>query len=140
MAGYSWDCPFVNSFLPLDKFSFGMGDRFAHQGRAQLRACVQARELGAVFTPVWNKSNREHLLVGSDPSGTRAAAVAAVKALGWNTAYFVDADHIRLDTVDRFIPHSDFYTIDVADTIGKPAETQAIRTFAGRHPELVGRL
>jgi hypothetical protein len=140
MAGYSWDCPFVNSFLPLDKFSFGMGDRFAHQGRAQLRACVQARELGAVFTPVWNKSNREHLLVGSDPSGTRAAAVAAVKALGWKTAYFVDADHIRLDTVDRFIPHSDFYTIDVADSIGRPAAALESNAFADRHPELIGTI
>ena len=32
----------------------------------------------------------------------------------------MDADHIRLETVDRFLPHSDFFTIDVADSIGKP--------------------
>ena len=25
---------FMNQFLPLDKFSFGMGDRFGRQGRA----------------------------------------------------------------------------------------------------------
>jgi hypothetical protein len=33
----------------------------------------------------------------------------------------LDADHIGLKTVDRFLPHCDFYTIDVADFIGHPA-------------------
>jgi hypothetical protein len=117
-----------------------MGDRFAHQGKAQLRACIRARELGALFVPVWNKSNREHLLVGSDPSSTRAAADAAVQALGWNKSYHVDADHIRLETVDRFIPHSDFYTIDVADSIGQSAGAEEVKSFADRHPELVGAI
>ncbi|MFW5781515.1 MAG: tagaturonate epimerase family protein, partial [Bacteroidota bacterium] len=32
---------------------------------------------------------------------------------------FVDADHINLSTVDKYIEHSDFFTIDVADYIGK---------------------
>ncbi len=43
------------------------------------------------------------------------------KALGWQQPYHVDADHIRLETVDRFVAPSDFFTIDVADSIGKPA-------------------
>jgi hypothetical protein len=128
----------MSQFLLLGKFSFGMGDRFAHQGKAQLRACIRATELGAQFIPVWNKSNREHTFVGSDPSGTRAEADAAVKALGWNKPYHVDADHIRLETVDRFIPHSDFYTIDVADSIGKPASMADVKAFVNRHPELIG--
>ncbi len=42
-----------------------------------------------------------------------------MQALGWKTRWHVDADHIRLETVDRFIPWSDFFTIDVADSIGK---------------------
>jgi hypothetical protein len=130
----------VMATLLLEKFSLGVGDRFAHQAQAQLRACLLAGQKGVEVVPVWNKSNREHLIIGSEPASTRAAADAAVRALGWKKSYRVDADHIRLETVDRFVPHSDFYTIDVADTIGKPAETQAIRTFAGRHPELVGRL
>ena len=128
----------MSQYLPLGKFSFGLGDRFAHQGRAQLRACVRATELGAVFVPVWNKSNREHTFIGSDPSSTRAEADAAVKALGWNQPYHVDADHIRLETVDRFIPHSDFYTIDVADSIGQPASAADVKAFVNRHPELTG--
>ena len=41
--------------------------------------------------------------------------------------YFVDADHINFDTVDRFIESSDFFTIDVASYIGKKAETERDR-------------
>jgi hypothetical protein len=130
----------MSDFLPLGKFSFGMGDRFSLQGRAQLQACLLATARGAEFVPVWNKSNREHTFVGSDPADTRAEADAAVQALGWKKPYHVDADHIRLNTVERFIPHSDFFTIDVADSIGQPADAAAIKSFVRRHPELVGRV
>jgi hypothetical protein len=130
----------MSKYLALGKFSFGMGDRFACQGRAQLRACILATELGAEIVPVWNKSNREHLFIGSEPSSTRVEADAAVKSLGWKKTYHVDADHIRLETVDRFIPHSDFYTIDVADSIGKPASAEAVKAFVDRHPELTGKI
>jgi len=126
--------------LALGKYSFGMGDRFAHQGRAQLQACLDAARLGADVVPVWNKSNREHLTIGSEPAGVRAAADAAVQALDWRKPYHVDADHIRLETVDRFIPHSDFFTIDVADFIGRPADPEAVATFVKRHSELAGVL
>jgi hypothetical protein len=130
----------MNKFLPLGKISFGMGDRFSHQGRAQLRACVLATELGAEVVPVWNKSNREHTFIGTEPSSLRAEAEAAVKALGWKKPYHVDADHIRLETVDRFIAPSDFFTIDVADSIGKPADAEDVKKFVGRHPELIGKI
>lgn len=126
--------------LMLEKFSLGVGDRFARQASAQLRACMMAAEQGAEVVPVWNKSNREHVTVGSEPSSTRAAADKAVKTLNWRQAYHVDADHIRLETVDRFIPHSDFYTIDVADSIGKPADPAALTAFVSRHAELVGQI
>ena len=94
----------MNQFLALEKFSFGMGDRFAHQAKAQLQACIQVAAQGVEIVPVWNKSNREHTIVGSEPAGTRAAAEAAVRALGWRKPYHVDADHIRIETVGRFIP------------------------------------
>jgi tagaturonate epimerase len=126
--------------LKLAKYSIGVGDRFAHQARAQLRACMQAGQQGAEVIPVWNKSHREHLIVGSEPGSVRMAADAAVRALGWNKLYHVDADHIRLDTVDGFIASSDFYTIDVADSIGRPAAPEAVKAFVDRHPELVGHL
>ena len=117
-----------------------MGDRFAHQGKAQLNACVLATKLGADIVPVWNKSNREHTLIGTEPSSLRAEADAAVKALGWKKPYHVDADHIRLETVDRFIAPSDFFTIDVADSIGKPADPKSVKAFVDRHPELLGKI
>ena len=131
---------FMSKFLSLGKYSFGMGDRFGHQGKAQLQACVLATELGAHFVPVWNKSNREHSFIGTEPSSLRAEADAAVKALNWKTSYHVDADHIRLETVDRFITPSDFFTIDVADSIGKPASATDVKAFVERHPELTGKI
>ena len=106
--------------MRIQKYSFGVGDRFCHEGVAQLKALIKARdEFGVEFVPVWNKSNREHQIVGTEPQGTRDEADAAVKALGYTGQYFVDADHINLKTVDRFLDCSDFFTIDVADYIGK---------------------
>jgi len=122
--------------MKLEKYSLGVGDRFARQAHAQLRACMLAADLGVEVVPVWNKSNREHLLIGSEPADTRRAADRAVRALGWKHSYRVDADHVGLETVGRFIPHSDFYTIDVADWIGKSAPAAALRAFVKRHPEL----
>ena len=65
-----------------------------------------------------------------------AAAERAVGARQWPHPWFVDADHIRLDTVDRFLASSDFFTIDVADSIGKPAAPAEVAAFVARHPEL----
>ena len=126
--------------MNLDKFSLGVGDRFAHQAKAQLQACVKAAEAGCTVIPVWNKSNREHNIVGSEPASVRAAADAAVRALGWNHPYHVDADHIGLATVERFIAPSDFFTLDVADWIGRPPAAGAVEAFLAQHPELVGRI
>src|SRR5437870_1059445 len=126
--------------MTLEKYSLGVGDRFGHQAKAQLRACMLAAQHGVEVIPVWNKSNREHATIGSEPVSARAAADAAVKELGWNRPYHVDADHVRIETVDRFIPHSDFFTIDVADWISKPADANAVKIFVDRHPELSGRI
>ena len=122
--------------LQLPKYTIGVGDRFALQGQAQLRACVLALQSGLEIIPVWNKSNREHMIVGSDPSQTRRAAQSAVRDLAWTRPYFLDADHIGLKTVDRFIGPCDFFTIDVADKIGSPADPAKVRKFIDRHPEL----
>jgi tagaturonate epimerase len=122
--------------MRLEKYSLGVGDRFAHQAKAQLRACVMAGEAGVDVIPVWNKSNREHMIIGSDPCSVREAADEAVRQLGWTKPYHVDADHINLDTVDRYLTASDFFTIDVAVFIGKAADSSAVSQFLGRHPEL----
>jgi tagaturonate epimerase len=122
----------------LPKYTFGVGDRFAHQAEAQLKACMMAAEQDVDVIPVWNKSNREHAIIGSDPSSVRRAADAAVGKLGWRKPYFCDADHINFETVDGFIEACDFYTIDVADWIGRgPADASA---FVAKHSELVGDL
>jgi hypothetical protein len=130
----------MNHSATLGKFSFGMGDRFAHQAAAQLQAVIMASGHGVEVTPVWNKSNREHIIIGSKPASVRAAAARAVQQLGWSKPWHVDADHIRLDTVDAFLDSSDFFTIDVAESIGRPAPEAALRAFLDRHAELSGRL
>ena len=124
----------------IEKYSFGMGDRFAHQGRAQLQAVVSARGEGIEVVPVWNKSHREHRIVGSRPDDLRAEADAAVAALGWDGAYHVDADHIGIATVDDFLAGSDFFTLDVADFIGKPAEGDDARALEASLGRFVGGL
>jgi tagaturonate epimerase len=130
----------MHKLLRLERYSLGVGDRFAHQAQAQLQACIKAAQQGAQVVPVWNKSNREHQIIGSEPGNAHAAALAAVKALGWTKPFHMDADHIRLETVDRFVPHCDFYTLDVADTIGKAADAATVEGFLKRHPELVGKI
>ena len=106
--------------MTISKYSFGIGDRFNHEAVNQLKAIIKVeRDFGVHFTPVWNKSNREHTLIGTEPMATRKEADAAVKALGYADAYFCDADHINLSNVDKFIDACDFFTIDVADYIGK---------------------
>ncbi|MGA7159172.1 MAG: tagaturonate epimerase family protein [Acidobacteriaceae bacterium] len=124
----------------LPRFSVGVGDRFAHQAKAQLAACIQAEKEGVEVVPVWNKSNREHTIIGTEPGQTRAAADAAVKALGWKQPYFLDADHITLKTVERFLEPCDFFTLDVAEEIGKPAQPADVDAFLAAHPELIGEV
>jgi tagaturonate epimerase len=126
----------ANSFLELGKHSLGVGDRFAHQAKAQLEACRFAASQGVIVTPVWNKSNREHDVVGSQPASVREAADRAVRELGWRHPYHVDADHIGLGTVDRFLAPSDFFTLDVAAAIGRPSEQ--VEAFVRHHSQLIG--
>src|ERR1700731_4807980 len=115
--------------MKIEKYTFGIGDRFAREGRAQLQAILKARAVGIDVHPVWNKSNREHLIIKSSPDEVRAEADSAVAALNWTGAYYVDADHIGLKTVDAFIPASDFFTLDVADFTGKAAQADAVEAF-----------
>lgn len=126
--------------LTLEPFTIGVGDRFAHQAQAQLKAFQQLASDGVEAVPVWNKSNREHSFIGSEPQSVYDAAAAAVQALGWQKGWHVDADHIRLETVARFLPCSDFFTIDVADSIGQPAAPAHVAAFVDRHPELIGSI
>ena len=124
----------------LGKYSFGIGDRFCHQGKAQLSAIIKAKEQGLSITPVWNKSHREHTIIGTKPADTRQEALDAVKALQWDGPYYVDADHIGPSNVDLFIESSDFFTLDVADFIGQPADKADVDAFVKKYRKYIGSL
>lgn len=126
--------------MRIEKYSFGMGDRFLHQGKAQLQAIINAKGAGIDITPVWNKSDREHKTIGTEPLSLRQEADAAVTDLGWPDAYRIDADHINLATVDRFIDCSDFFTLDVGDAIGERASDEDIAAFVEKHSKYTGTL
>ena len=124
----------------LEPYSIGIGDRFAHQGRAQLQALILARSQGVDVAPVWNKSHREHLATHSSPADVRQEADDAVEALEWQGSYHVDADHIGMVNVDLFVAPSDFFTLDVADTIGRPADSADVHAFVQKHKRYTGGL
>ena len=126
--------------MKIGKYSFGIGDRFSHQGEAQLSAITKAQKAGIEIVPVWNKSNREHTYVHSKPADTRVEADKAVKALGYNGQYFVDADHINLSNVEGFIGASDFFTLDVANRIGTPSSEEEIAAFIESCKKYTGKL
>ncbi len=126
--------------MELGKYSIGIGDRFAHQGKAQLTSVQKAGQAGVHITPVWNKSFREHQIIKTKPEDTRVEADNAVKALKWDSAYFVDADHVGLKNVDLFLDSSDFFTLDVADFIGKSANEDNIQQFITKYRKYTGAL
>jgi hypothetical protein len=122
------------------KYSIGLGDRFGHQGGAQLKAVIEAGRHGIDITPVWNKSNREHIIIGTHPGEVRLEADLAAKKAGFTLPYFVDADHIHYDTVDSFISASDFFTIDVANQIGQEADKRDVELFMKKSGSYTGTL
>lgn len=126
--------------MKLGKYSIGVGDRFSHQGKAQLRAIMKANERGIDINPVWNKSNREHMYVNSKPIDTRKEADDAVEALGFDGEYFVDADHINLNTVEPYVEVSDFFTLDVGSFIGKESKQEDIYSFIASCDKYKGKL
>ena len=126
--------------MKLGKNSIGLGDRFSHQGVAQLRAIVKANQFGLEISPVWNKSNREHIYVQSHPADVRKEADAAVAALGFSGKYFVDADHINMGTVAPFVETANFFTLDVASFIGKESPVEDVKAFVASCHKYLGNL
>jgi len=126
--------------MKLEKFSFGIGDRFAKEGQALLKAFIKAKELGVNIVPIWNKSDREHLIIHSTPEQTREEADEAVKNLDWKDNYYVDADHINIKNADKYIESSNFFTIDVADYIDKPVSDEDLEDFISYNKKHIGKL
>jgi tagaturonate epimerase len=126
--------------MKIEKYSFGMGDRFGKEGKAQLEAVLEINRLGVPVVPVWNKSNREHTIIHSEPDDVKAEALAAVKENQYKGSFYIDADHINLDNVDRFIGSSNFFTIDVAHFIGQKPDGNAVKDFVNQHTKYTGEL
>jgi hypothetical protein len=126
--------------MDIERYSVGVGDRFGSEAVAQLRAVQEAERRGILVVPVWNKSFREHTLIGTKPEDVRAAADGAVREAGWRYPYHVDADHVGLRTVEAFLASSDFFTLDVADFIGKSAPDEAVASFMRDMGKLRGQL
>jgi hypothetical protein len=131
----------------LAQFSLGTGDRFARQAAAQLSAVSAAAEQGIALDIVWNKSFREHKTIGSQPASTREAADAAVRAYrnsgadrAWKGNYYLDADHIGLETVGIYLPYAEFYTLDVADAIGRDCDDAYRRQFMNAAESWIGKI
>lgn len=126
--------------MKIEKYSFGTGDRFGKEGLAQLQAIQDINHLGVPVVPVWNKSNREHTIIHSVPEDVMKEAAAAVAEGSYTGSYYVDADHINMDTVDRFIDCSNFFTIDVANFIGRKASQEAVADFQSRYSKYLGAI
>jgi hypothetical protein len=126
--------------MNLSKYSIGIGDRFGHEAKAQLKAIIDANEKLNNITPVWNKSFREHNIIHTKPSNTRMAADKAIRELNWKEQYFIDADHINMSNVDEFIDHSDFFTIDVADFIDKKADEEKLKKSIDQNIKFIGEI
>lgn len=126
--------------MQIEKYSFGTGDRFGKEGLAQLQALQEIKKLGIEVAPVWNKSNREHSIIHSVPSDVKSEAEAAVAAGKFTGNYYIDADHINLETVDKFVDCSNFFTIDVAHFIGMKPAQEAVREFTARYGKYLGSM
>ena len=122
--------------MKLEKYSVGIGDRFGHQGAAQLSAFIKARQHGV-----------ELFRYGTSRIGNILSSERIHKIRGWRQTgqskrwdgtlrTYVDADHIGLKTVDMFIGPSNYFTLDVADFIGKesdPADLADFTKYCGRY-------
>ncbi len=124
--------------MTIGKYSLGTGDRFGKEGAAQVAAFEKIKADGVEVDIVWNKSNREHTIIGTSPADQRKAAEDAVAATGWQGDYYVDADHINMTNADWFIDACDFFTIDITDLIGKATTEENTAAFLERVQPLLG--
>ncbi|MDA3893757.1 MAG: tagaturonate epimerase family protein [Salinivirgaceae bacterium] len=122
----------------IEKYSFGTGDRFGKEGKAQLAAIQEINKLGFNVVPVWNKSYREHTIVKTTQTSVANEASEAVKANAYDGNYYVDADHISMAIVDQFVDFSNFFTIDVAHFIGQKANDTEKIAFIKNHAKYIG--
>jgi len=127
--------------LKLGKYSVGIGDRFAHQAKAQLQACVQALASGVEsysgMEQIEPRARHHRLPACLDAASRQCRRPGAQLEAAVVSA---NADHITLQTFGRFLDACDYYTIDVAEFIGQPAPEGEIESFGNRSAKLLGRI
>ena len=126
--------------LTLEKYSIGVGDRFAHQAKAQLRACQLAAEDGvgsrAGLEQVEPRAHLHRLRAGLACWRPREAAV---EALGWNKRLarrcrpHPPRNRRSLPPALGFL-HASTWRIRSAS----PRRRRRCEAFVDRHPELIG--
>ena len=118
----------------------GVGDRFAHQAKAQLAACMKAGEAGVEVVPVWNKSNREHTIIGTEPSADAGCGGCGGEGAGLDEAVLSGCRPHQPE--DRGAVHGAVRLLHArrGGEIGKPAAQADVDAFVERHPELVGEV
>lgn len=126
--------------MKLQRYSIGTGDRFGCQGKAQLKAIIKAEEIGLDISIVWNKSHREHLITNTTPLDVLNEAQEALRELKWKGKYYIDADHIGFSNVDLYIDSCNFFTLDVAEFIGKKASSDDINAFIDKYKKYIGKI
>jgi hypothetical protein len=124
--------------MHIEKYSFGVGDRFGKEGSAQLAAIQEISKHDLYVIPVWNKSYREHKIIGSSPVDIAKEVLNAVKSNKYTGSYYIDADHVNFDTVDEFMNTCNFFTLDVARYIGQKAGPDEIKSFRDRYCRYMG--
>jgi len=124
----------------ISKYSVGIGDRFGLEGADSCGAFLAARDRGVTITRSGTSRTREHSLIGTDLRRA-AEADAAVKACQWTGPYFVDAESTSAwPPVDKFSRRVTFFTIDVADSIGKSAADSSIAKYTADMQRFSGAL
>lgn len=126
--------------MKMQKYSIGTGDRFGHQAKAQIKAVIKAEEKGLDIDLVWNKSHREHLVTKTSPLDVLKEAQEAVRKLEWKGNYYIDADHIGISNVDLYIDSCNYFTLDVAEFIGKKASVDDINVFINKYKKYIGQI
>ena len=122
--------------LTLAKYSFGVGDRFAHQAGPNCGpACWLPSRASKSCRSGTNRIANTRSSARS-PTASAPRPTPRVRKLGWGKAYHVDADHIRLETVDGFSLRATFTRSTwPTRSANRPSRPQC-RSFVERHPEL----
>jgi len=88
----------------------GIGDAFAHQGKAAAPAFNEGNSSAWTSRAAGTRATREHNIVTVSRTRARRGGRRRDEGAGVDVAYFSDADQIGVTTVDRFVAASGLLT------------------------------